>query len=69
MPYVFQILTQSKSSDSLFYFSLKLKTTTRCFEQDIFYNNLAENAMNKTIPRNIAGCYQNRNSSQTFLLV
>ena len=57
-----------RASLVIVFFTFQLKSTTTCFEQDIFYNNPAENAMNKSILRKIAGCYQNRNSSQTFLL-
>ena len=48
-------------------FLLKLKTITTYFEHDIFHNNLKDNIKDKYILTNIAGCYQNRNSSHTFL--
>ena len=41
-------------------FLLKLKTITTCFEQDIFHTE------RKSILRYIAGCYQNKSTSQTF---
>ena len=56
-----------RASLVIVFFTFQLKTTTTCFEQDIFYNNPAENAMNKSILRKIAGCYQNRNSSDFFV--
>ena len=50
-------------------FLLKLKTITTCLEHDIFHSNLKDNIMDKSILTNIVvGCYQNRNTSQTFFL-
>ena len=50
-------------------FLLKLKTITTCLEHDIFHNNLKGNIMDTSILTNtVAGCYQNRNTSQTFFV-
>ena len=42
-----------------------------CFEHNIFHDDQKDNIYEQvslwTIPRNIVGCYQDRNPSQTFL--
>ena len=60
----FQILTQSKSSES---FLRKLKTITTALNIIFFTITWRATSMDKSILTNIVGCNQNRNPSQIFL--